>query len=161
MTAIEVQQRTPQPVVSIRKQIPVAELMQVQGESLHRLWSFLRERGVAPVGAPFVRYHTFGDADTDVEIGVPVPAGVAGEDGTGGVAVGELPGGRAAVTVHLGAHDRLGDAYTRIEEWLAEHGDRSGPAWEVYEWIDLAQEPDPSAWPAPAGWRTELVQPIG
>ena len=157
MTAIEVRRRTPQPVVSIRQKIPVAELTQAQGESLHRLWRFLRDRGVAPAGPPFVRYHTFGETDTDVETGVPVADEVTGE---GEITAGEMPGGRAVVTVHLGAHDRLGDAYERIEDWLATQGARNGAAWEVYEWIDLAHEPDPSAWPAPADWRTELVQPI-
>lgn len=157
MTAIEVRQRPPQPVVSVRKKIPVAKLMQVQGDSLHRLWRFLSDRGITPAGPPFVRYHNFAVAETDVEIGVPVADEVAGE---GEVTEGELPGGRAVVTVHLGAHDRLSDAYKRIEDWLAAHGARQGAAWEVYEWIDLAQEPDPSAWPAPADWRTELVQPI-
>jgi effector-binding domain-containing protein len=157
VTAIEVRQLTPQPVVSVRKNVPVAELTQAQGESLHRLWRFLSDRGIAPAGPPFVRYHTFTDTDTDVETGVPVADQVAGE---GEVTAGELPGGRAVVTEHLGAHDRLADAYKRIEDGVAAHGAPDGAAWEVYEWIDLAKEPDPSAWPAPADWRTELVQPI-
>jgi effector-binding domain-containing protein len=157
MTSVEVRRRTAQPMVSIRKKIPVTELMQVQGESLQRLWRFLQQNGIAPAGPPFVRYHSFGDAETDVEIGVPVPDEVAG---AGEITAGELPGGPAIVTVHLGAHDRLGDAYKRIEDRLSAQGERAGPAWEVYEWIDLTREPDPSTWPAPADWRTELVQPI-
>ncbi|MBC6462871.1 GyrI-like domain-containing protein [Actinomadura sp. HBU206391] len=157
MTTIEFRRLTPQPVVSIRGEIPVAELTQTQSERLLRLWRFLRARDIAPAGPPFVRYHTFGDIDTDVEIGVPVVDDVTGESE---IIEGELPGGRAVVTAHLGAHDDLGDAYTRIEDWLAAQGARNGPAWEVYEWIDLAHEPNPSAWPAPADWRTELVQPI-
>jgi hypothetical protein len=43
---------------------------------------------------------------------------------------------------------------------VAAHGGPNGPAWEVYEWIDLTREPDPQSWPAPADWRTLLVQPI-
>jgi hypothetical protein len=27
-------------------------------------------------------------------------------------------------------------------------------------WIDASEAPDPSTWPPPAEWRTELVQPI-
>jgi effector-binding domain-containing protein len=157
MSTVEIQQLRPQPVVSIRRTVPVADLTRVQGESLHRLWRLLRDRGVAPAGPPFVRYHTFGDVDTDVETGVAVADEIAGEDP---VAAGELPVGRAAVTEHLGAHDRLGEAYTRIEEWLAANGEAAGPAWEIYHWIDLNQEPDPSTWPAPAEWRTHIVQPI-
>ncbi|NRQ40141.1 GyrI-like domain-containing protein [Nonomuraea sp. NN258] len=158
---IEVLHRRPQPVVSVRQTVPIAELTRAQGESLHALWRHLSERGAVPAGPPFVRYHTFddfkADARTDVEVGVPVQAEVTG---AGRVVRGELPGGTAGVTVHLGAHDRLQDAYARIDAWLADGHKADGPAWEVYEWIDLAGEPDPSSWPDPADWRTEIVQPI-
>lgn len=157
MTIVEIQDREPQPVLSVRQTIQTSELTRAQGESLHELWRLLRERGVAPAGPPFVRYHTFGDVDTDVEIGVPVAADVAGE---GRVTRGELPAGPAVVAVHDGAHDRLAEAYQAIEQSLAAQGTANGAAWEVYEWIDLSQEPDPSSWPAPADWRTQIVQPI-
>lgn len=157
MSTVEVQDREPQPVLSIRQTVPVAELTRAQGESLHELWVLLRKRGQVPAGPPFVRYHTFGDADTDVEIGVPVPGGVAGE---GRVARGELPAGPALVTVHDGAHDRLAEAYQAIAASVPAHGTANGAAWEVYEWIDLSQEPDPASWPAPADWHTQIVQPV-
>jgi hypothetical protein len=64
------------------------------------------------------------------------------------------------VTEQLGAHDSLGEAYRRIQDWLATGGEANGPAWEIYEWIDLTTEPDPSNWPDPANWRTQIVQPI-
>jgi len=157
MTTVEVEQREPQPVLSIRQTVPVAELTQAQGASLYGLWRFLRDRGVAPTGPPFVRYHTFGDVETEVEIGVPVGNAVAG---AGRISASELPGGRTVTTMHLGPHDRLGDAYNRVQEWLATHGQPAGPAWEVYEWIDLTREPTVSSWPAPVDWRTQLVQPV-
>jgi effector-binding domain-containing protein len=157
MTSIDVQNRQPQPVLSVRQTIRVADLTTAQGESLRELWDLLHTRGVAPAGPPFVRYHTFGEVETDVETGVPVAEAV---DGQGRVTGGVLPGGRAVVAVHLGGHDRLGDAYKAIAEWLAANGEADGPAWEVYEWIDLRQEPDLSKWPAPADWRTQLVQPV-
>jgi effector-binding domain-containing protein len=157
MTIIEVEQREPQPVLSIRQTVPIAELTQAQGASLYELWRLLSDRSVEPAGPPFVRYHTFGDVETDVETGVPVAGAV---DGAGRISRSELPGGRAVTTVHLGGHDRLGDAYNRIQEWLATHGQPAGAAWEVYEWIDLSREPDPSAWPTPADWRTQLIQPV-
>jgi hypothetical protein len=61
----------------------------------------------------------------------------------------------------LGAHDRLGEAYGRLAAWLEEPDrDAAGAAWEVYAWVDVNQGLDPSTWPAPTEWRTELVQPI-
>jgi effector-binding domain-containing protein len=157
MSTVGIQQLRRRPVVSVRQTIPIADLTRAQGESLRLLWRLLRDRGVAPAGPPFVRYHTFGTTDTDVETGVPVADQIAGE---GLVTSGELPGGPAAVTEHLGAHDKLGEAYQSIEKWLPGNGERSGPAWEVYHWIDLSREPDPSTWPAPDQWRTHIVQPI-
>jgi effector-binding domain-containing protein len=153
-----VEDRRPVPVLSIRGNVAVAQLAEAQGEFLGELWKALQSRGLSPVGPPFVRYHTFGETETDVEVGVPVQDDVAGE---GRIAAGELPGGAAITTWHLGAHDSLGEAYGRLEAWLKEHGREAAEAsWEVYWWIDPNRELDPSTWPAPAEWRTELVLPI-
>jgi effector-binding domain-containing protein len=154
-----VDDREPQPTLSIRTNVPIAQLAQAQGTRLSELWRSMQARGLAPVGPPFVRYHTFGETETDVELGFPVSAGVAG---AGRIEAGQLPGGAAIVTWHLGAHDSLGDAYRRLEQWLdANEREAAGSTWEVYWWIDPDREPDPSSWPAPTEWRTELVQPLG
>jgi effector-binding domain-containing protein len=155
---IFVDDREPQPVLSIRANVAVAELAQAQGERLSELWRSMQARGLPPVGPPFVRYHTFGETETDVELGVPVSEGATGD---GSIEAGALPGGPAIVTWHVGAHDNLGEAYGRLNTWLDEHQrEAAGPAWEVYSWIDASNEPDPSSWPAPTQWRTELVQPV-
>ena len=155
---IAVRERAPQPVLSGRRTVQIAQLTAAQGEALNALWNHLQRHDIEPAGAPFVRFHTFGDAETDVETGIPVAEAAAGEDPVAG---GELPGGRLVSSWHLGSHDRLGEAYARLEAWLQEHGhQRRGSGWEVYHWFDLKQEPDISSWPDPATWRTQLVQPI-
>ena len=155
---VAVEELERQPVLSVRATVQVAQLAEAQGEMLRELWSSIREEGPTPAGPPFVRYHAFGETETDLELGIPVVERAAGG---GRVAAGEMPGGTAITTWHIGAHDRLGDAYGRLDAWLKEH-DRAadGAAWEVYWWIDPAVEPDPSAWPTPSEWRTQLVQPI-
>ena len=153
-----VEERKSQPVLSIRRTVELAHLTEAQGESLRELWGSIQRRGVEPAGPPFVRYHTFGETETDLEVGVPV---VEASSGEGPVAAGELPGGAALTTWHLGSHDGLADAYARLDAWLKEHErEADGAAWEVYTWIDPGLEPEPSAWPAPSEWRTQLVQPI-
>ncbi|MFG3417589.1 GyrI-like domain-containing protein [Micromonospora sp. NPDC048063] len=150
--------RDPKRSLSIRATVPVARLAEAQGEQLTSLISHLRASGVAPAGAPFVRYHTFGDDKADLETGIPVGDDA---DGTDRIAVTELPGGTAISTWHLGAHDRLAEAYARLEAWLGEHQRTpAGPAWEVYTWIDPTEPLDPSAWPSPTEWSTEIVQPV-
>ncbi|NUT35102.1 MAG: GyrI-like domain-containing protein [Hamadaea sp.] len=157
MTAIETRSLAPQAILSIRQTIATMDLPRVQGENLRTLWQVLTDRGVTPAGPPIVRYHTFSDAETDVEVGVPVSDAVPGE---GSAQPGHLPAGPAVVAVHLGGHDRLGEAYQALQKAVADNGTARGPSWEVYEWIDLNEEPDPSRWPAPDAWRTQLVQPI-
>jgi effector-binding domain-containing protein len=147
-----------QPILSIRATIPVAQLGDTMGERIRVLSQFLKERGARPAGPPFVRYHTFGDTETDMEFGVPVTEPLACD---GQIVGGELPGGAVLTTWHVGAPERLGEAYDRIEKWRTGHGRESaGPAREVYHWIDLSA-PDQSASPTdPSTWRIELVQPI-
>jgi effector-binding domain-containing protein len=155
---VAVIEREPQPVLSIRRTVELAHLAEAQGESLRELWSSIRRRGVRTAGPPFVRYHTFGELETDLEMGIPVAERAAGE---GRISSGELPGGPAITTWHIGSHDHLGNAYARLDDWLQAHGrEGDGAAWEVYSWIDPTLEPNPSAWPAPSEWRTQLVQPI-
>ena len=153
--SVEIQQLTAQPVVSIRETIQVADLGTTMGDRIGALTGYLAHSGAQTVGPPFVRYHTFGETETDMEFGVPVAEPVAG---MGRVAAGELPGGPAITTQHVGPHERLGEAYARIESWLKEQNrERVGAAWEVYYWLDLS---NPSAQSDPATWRTQLVQPI-
>jgi effector-binding domain-containing protein len=154
---IKLEQREPQSVVSIRATIPVADLGPAMGDRISALSSYLKRSGARAAGPPFVRYHTFGETETDLETGIPVVEPAAGE---GRIAGGELPGGPAVATWHVGPHEKLGEAYARIEAWLNDHNrERDGAAWEVYYWIDPGQELDPSSWD-PTTWRTELVQPV-
>ena len=155
---VQLEHRDPQPVVSIRATVPIAELAQHQGDRLAALAGYLQQHGVQPAGPPFVRYHTFGETETDLEGGIPVAAPVAGE---GRIAGGVLPGGPAVTTWHVGSHDTLRDAYARLAAWLQAHGrEPAGAPWEVYHWIDPGQYGGPASWPDPSRWRTELIQPI-
>lgn len=150
-------QLEPKPVASIRATVPTADLGAHVGDRLGALLGYLRQHGVQPAGPPFVRYHTFGETETDFELGIPVVEPVAGE---GRIAGSELPGGPAISTWHIGAHDTLGDAYARISAWLQAHGrEPAGASWEVYYWIDPSQG-DTATLPDPSSWRTQLIQPI-
>ena len=45
----------------------------------------------------------------------------------------ETPGGEAAVCVHRGAYDEMGNAYLAIDRWIAANGRESaGCTWEIY-----------------------------
>ena len=156
---VDLQQLEPQPVLSIRDTIQVANLSNVMGDSIPALLGYMQQSGAQPAGPLFVRYHTFGETETDIEIGIPVVEPVAGE---GRIVAGELPGGPAICTWHLGPHDdKFRQAYARMGAWPKEHGRQPvGPSWEVYYWIDPRQNSNPATQHDPSTWRTQLVQPI-
>jgi effector-binding domain-containing protein len=101
-------------------------------------------------GAPFARYHSFGDL-VDLEVGVMVAAPITPD---GNVQPGQLPAGPAAIAVHAGPYESLGSTYEVLERWLAasSHQANGGP-WELYI-------TDPSAEPDPSRWLTEIIFPL-
>ena len=73
----------------------------------------------------------------------------------GEVKPGELPAGPAAIAVHAGPYETLGDTYAAMEQWLeanANYAANGGP-WELYI-------TDPSAEPDPNRWLTEIIFPL-
>jgi effector-binding domain-containing protein len=154
-TTVESRHLAAQPVVSIRAVIPIDQLEAVMGTRIEALSDYLRQIGAPPAGPVFVRYHTFGPTDTDIETGVPVAVPVTG---AGPIRGGMLPGGPTISTWHFGPHPRLGEAYARLEAWLQTQGRAAaGPPWEIYHWLDLRRDP---AEQDHTQWGTQLVQPI-
>ena len=153
---------TPQPTVAVRIQQPIADLDlgALFGLHLPNIADTLVNLGGEAAGAPYGRYHEWGDEHADVEIGIPVAAPVANlrplaESEPGEIGGSELPGGMAAVTVHLGTYEKLPGAYGRLHDWIHEQGLDEGPGpWESY--VDDPEEVDD-----PSQLRTEVVWPLG
>jgi effector-binding domain-containing protein len=102
------------------------------------LFARLGELGVAPAGAPYIRYLETGERFV-LELGIPVPDGLGIEDVS-------LPAGRVAVLRHVGPYDRLPEAFERLGEWVAANGEQvAGPGWESYV-TDPRAEADSSRW---------------
>jgi len=156
---VALQQLEPQPTLSIRDTIQVANLPNVMSDWIPALLGYLEQCGAQSAGPIFVRYHTFEMVESDLEVGIPVVDPAPGE---GRIAAGELPGGPAITTWHLGPHDdKFREAYARMGAWLTEHDrEAAGPSWEVYYWIDPSQNNNPSTQHDPSTWRTQLVQPV-
>lgn len=147
-----VKKLSPQPVMSVRGRTTTTNIASSIGEYLGEVGKYVRGAGGQFTGMPFTRIHgETADAEVDLEAGMPVVAPLPGE---GRVLAGELPGGDAVVTAHLGPYDRLPAARSALDAWIAQHGrTAAGPGWEVYC-------NDPGEVKNPEEWKTELFRPL-
>lgn len=133
------------PVAVIRGHVRQEDITEFLGGAFAEVLAALGQQGLPPAGPPFGRYVP-GDDGFQVEAGFPVDQPVETQ---GRVVPDELPGGTAAYTLHTGAYDGVGAAYTAAEDWLTDNGlVVSGGAWETY--LDGPEVPQP---------RTEVFVP--
>ena len=148
---IERQELLPQHALIVKRRVARSEIAATIAESLGKTFPYALQNGLAIAGRPFVRYSDVGPGLMTMETGtvIATPAPGAGE-----IEPITLPGGPAAVAVHMGPYDKLQDTYAAMERWMQERGVRAaGAPWESYI-TDPAEHPDP------ANWRTDVFWPI-
>ncbi len=135
---------------SIRAEVSSNDLADAMGNIFRAVKDALASQGIVPEGAPFARYHSFGDT-IDLEAGVMVSSPIMP---IGDVKPSQLPAGPAAIAVHAGSYETLGATYAAMQTWLdaSPHHPNGGP-WELYI-------TDPSAEPDPSRWLTEVIFPL-
>ncbi len=151
---VQVKDLPAQHVVSAHIHTPFAQLGSTFAEEVGRILGHVSPLGGWAVGAPFAIYYNqpFSPGDVDVEIAVPVSAGVAVNEEE--LRTKDLPPARAACTVHSGSYGAIGEAYKEIFDWLAKAGrSAAGPPREVY----LV---GPAQTDRPAEYLTEIEVPI-
>ena len=131
--------------------LPVPEIGPWLARTFGMIAEVLAARGVPPAGPPFARYHRIDAGERfSVQAGFPVADLI---ERMGEVRPSSLPGGPAAMTVHIGPYEQMEPAYAALAAWIGGHdGEPVGDPWEIYL-SDPARQPDP------ATWRTEIVQP--
>jgi effector-binding domain-containing protein len=148
-----INERSEQPTLGIRAQVTMEEFGQgVIPQSFGELFGWLKHQGIAPAGPEFIRYHVIDMAcNMEVEMGVPVPPGVAGE---GRIVAGTLPAGRYASLLYTGDYGGLLEANGVLINWARdngiawdshtdERGDHFAARLESY-FNSPADEPDPA-----------------
>jgi AraC family transcriptional regulator len=149
--SIERRELAAQPILFVRARAARHEIPTAIAQCLGKAYPYALSSGQAIAGRPFARYLSSGPGLFTMEIGVPISATAPGE---GDIEAGSLPGGPAAVGVHAGSYDQLGETYAAMERWIEAHGLKAaGPPWESYI-TDPAEHPDP------ANWRTEIYWPM-
>ena len=152
LSEISLKRLAPQPALTIAMSVKQDEIGNAMHEILPEVFGFIVARSGQPAGPPFTRYLAWNaDGTTDLEAGFPVVAPLIPE---GRVQACELPEGEAAMVVHSGSYETLGDAYAALGAWVrTEHRETAGPPWEIYV-TDPGTEPDSSK------WQTEVYWPV-
>jgi effector-binding domain-containing protein len=159
MYRVEQHSLVEQPTLVTRARLAVPEIPDWIGPAFGRVMAAIEAAGAAPAGAPFARFQPVDDRIDvfDIEAGFPVAAPPAplvaslttliGSD----VEPSSLPGGPAAITLHIGPYDAMTPAYDALEKWVADHGGTVDAApWETYRGEPVG---DPST------WQTQVVMP--
>jgi effector-binding domain-containing protein len=148
---IEIKELEAQKGVAIREKTTAKELGSVMPGLYPEVLAYLEKKGVRPAGPSFGVYHTYTEDEVDFQAGFLVTDPVEGE---GRIEAIILPGGRAAVTTHVGPYTTIGKAHEAMDEFVhgKEHEHRGSP-WEVYV-VGPGDEPDS------AKWRTEVIYPF-
>jgi AraC family transcriptional regulator len=134
-----------------RTRIEHAKIAEALGQILPAVYGHALANGITMVGPPFCRYVQWGPAMATIEAGMPVAAGTLG---TPDIEHAVWPACTAAVTIHTGPYDGLGEAHAALELYLHENGlTASAPLREIYV-------TDPGEVPDPAQWKTQVVWPL-
>jgi DNA-binding transcriptional MerR regulator len=120
------------------------------------LGGFLDRAGVEASGPPGGLYaaELADDGPESAEAFIPVAAPMLVPSGERHVTLGEVPAARAAVLVHTGDYDTIGDTYRALGAWVARHAEHAGE--RVREWYVIG----PSDTDVAEEYRTEISWPI-
>ncbi|MDO8364435.1 MAG: GyrI-like domain-containing protein [Actinomycetota bacterium] len=149
---VQIVELEPVRAAAVRGEVGYDGLPTFFGHAFTEVFAAAERAGVAVVGPPFGFYPAMpSETAVVVEAGFPLAQALQAE---GEVHPFELPGGTAAVTMHVGPYDTLAETYTRLMGWMSAHGYIPGEGmWESY----LS---DPGAEPDPSGWQTQIVWPV-
>lgn len=129
-------------------------------EAVPRIYRWLGEHQIAPLGGPLYVYRHVGGPDEVVDLTVAVPV-----DGpvkpTDGLVLGSLPAGTYVVGRHVGAPDAIHESHQEVKRWAEANGhrldvlqDENGELWTGHAENFLT---DPSKEPDASKWVTELL----
>lgn len=146
-----IEELAPRQALTIRATVKTSEISKNLAIMLPEVGAYVHQAGAETVGPPFSRYHAITPETIDLEAGIMVKERV---EGSGRVQASELPGGRAAVTWHVGPYHELMKTHAILEAWIKEQQlAPRAPVWEVY-WTDPGIEQNP------AKWKTQILWPV-
>jgi effector-binding domain-containing protein len=145
---IHLQQLRPTNTAVVRKTTTIDEIGPDLGRIYSEVMEYLGHIGMPRAIQAIARYVIHEDGRTvDIEAGFSTDRPV---QPSGRIEPGQLPGGEAAVCLHIGAYDQVSAAYEALSEWMKRNERESSSApWECY--LSMPDEVPP---------RTEVVFPL-
>jgi effector-binding domain-containing protein len=160
-----IHERAEQPYVALHLVVTMTGFGAAIDAGFPELFGWLGRRGIAPAGAPLIRYLAIDmAAEMEIELAVPISAAdAAGLSGDDRIRIGALPAGRYATLLHVGPYDGLMASNAALQEWATQHGvafdvspSDSGERWgariEIYT-TNPAEEPDPAKFEVDVSYR--------
>lgn len=151
--------RNAQHYVGFRSQVTMQELPAAM-DQLSEVFTWLESKGVAPTGAPFLRYLVIDmEAKLEIDVALPVANAMTGE---GRMIADVLPAGRYVTLLSTGDYSNLVAVVAEVLAWAEKKSlvwdkwpaSPRGEGWrariETYL-TNPAEEPDPEK------WQTELA----
>jgi hypothetical protein len=139
--SVSVQTVHPRKLAAVRREVAPGGVGSAWGPAVGLVWQFIRgQPGLWTDGHNIFVYHhpRQPGAPLVCDFGVQVTRTF---ERSGEVYPTETPGGEAAVAVHRGPYERMNEAYTAIETWMADkRRESAGHVWEIYG----DPTPDPS-----------------
>ena len=158
LTEPKIVERRAQPYVAIRKtvQIPFGDTIDA---TMPKLWKWIGEHQVEPVGPPFFKYNIIDMAKgLEIEFGAPVATVRPADDL---IVTGTLPAGSYATVTYHGHYDGLMDATATLLGWADREGHKLDmqptPKGDKFACRLEIYPNDPKEVPEPENWETVLA----
>jgi effector-binding domain-containing protein len=117
------------PIAVVAQDVPWDEFPQRWGSMLDEVYAAIDAAGVRRTQR-WQNVMLYRDGSPNVEVGVLAPEGLSLRDP---VVESSLPAGEAAMLVHRGPYERLGDAHDAVRAWCEANGcERTAVVWEIY-----------------------------
>ena len=138
-----------QTLLVIRRSFSPADIAQVLGEILPKVFEYVVSHELAIAGAPVCCYREWTEQSATVEAGLPIDGSAKPE---GEIILSSVPAGTYASVIHEGSYDTIDQAHQAIETWLRREGLHADTdVFEVYL-------TDPEEHPDPAHWQTQVMR---
>lgn len=122
----------------VRERVAPADFSAFVPAACGEVWSFVRAPGMPRPGRNVALYGAQGLVEAGVEVAEPFV-------GNERIHCSQLPAGRVAHLVHMGAYGRLREAHAALRQWCAVHGHECvGVSWELYGHWQESWNTDPS-----------------